>query len=133
LSAIAAPTADWLDSLIVDEFPPLFEEFRAKQFTLLYRGSRNSFIITATATQTPIPGMPGPLRTARPAEQPILDPACRHYFSLPVGIREQLACTAEASTRVADCGRDWSIRRVPAWLNHNSDRSGTPGAGRSLW
>jgi hypothetical protein len=31
----------WIDSLIVSEFPPLFEEFRAKRFNLLWRGSRD--------------------------------------------------------------------------------------------
>jgi hypothetical protein len=33
----------WLDSLIASEFPPLFEEFRAKRFYLLWRGSRDGF------------------------------------------------------------------------------------------
>jgi hypothetical protein len=33
----------WMDSLIVSEFPPLFEEFRAKRFNLLWRGSRDGF------------------------------------------------------------------------------------------
>jgi hypothetical protein len=32
-----------MDSLIVSEFPPLFEEFRAKCFNLLWRGSRDGF------------------------------------------------------------------------------------------
>jgi hypothetical protein len=100
---------------------------------LLYRGSRNLFIVTAMATQTRIPDMAGLLRTATPAQQPILDPACRHYFSVPAGTRERLACTAEASTRLADCGRDWSIRPVRAEFNNNRDRPGTPGAGRSRW
>jgi hypothetical protein len=33
----------WIDSLIVSDFPPLFEEFRAKHFNLLWRGSRDGF------------------------------------------------------------------------------------------
>jgi hypothetical protein len=33
----------WLDSRIVTEFPPLFEEFRTKRFNLLWRGSRDGF------------------------------------------------------------------------------------------
>jgi hypothetical protein len=32
-----------LESLIVSDFPPLFEEFRAKCFNLLWRGSRDGF------------------------------------------------------------------------------------------
>jgi hypothetical protein len=32
-----------LDSLITPQFPPLFEEFRAKSFNLLWRGSRDGF------------------------------------------------------------------------------------------
>jgi hypothetical protein len=32
-----------LESLIVGEYPPLFEEFRAKRFNLLWRGSRDGF------------------------------------------------------------------------------------------
>jgi uncharacterized coiled-coil protein SlyX len=32
-----------LDSLIVREYPPLFEEFRMKSFNLLWRGSRDGF------------------------------------------------------------------------------------------
>jgi hypothetical protein len=32
-----------LESLIVFDFPPLFEEFRAKRFNLLWRGSRDGF------------------------------------------------------------------------------------------
>jgi hypothetical protein len=32
-----------LDSLIVSDFPPLFEEFRAKHFNLLWRDSRDGF------------------------------------------------------------------------------------------
>jgi hypothetical protein len=35
-------TGAW-DSLIVSEFPPLFEEFRAKRFNLLWRGSCDGF------------------------------------------------------------------------------------------
>jgi hypothetical protein len=40
-SVAAAPGR--LDSLIVREYPPLFEEFRAKRFNLLWRGSRDGF------------------------------------------------------------------------------------------
>jgi hypothetical protein len=32
-----------LDSLIVTEYPPLFEEFRMKRWALLWRGSRDGF------------------------------------------------------------------------------------------
>jgi hypothetical protein len=32
-----------MDSLIVSHFPPLFEEFRAKHFSLLWRDSRDGF------------------------------------------------------------------------------------------
>jgi hypothetical protein len=32
-----------LDSVIISEVPPLFEEFRAKHFNLLWRGSDYSF------------------------------------------------------------------------------------------
>jgi hypothetical protein len=42
VSAVAAPPGR-LDSLIVSDFPPLFEEFRAKRFNLLWRGSRDGF------------------------------------------------------------------------------------------
>jgi hypothetical protein len=37
------PPAPEIDSLIVSEFPPLFEEFRMKCFNLLWRGSRDGF------------------------------------------------------------------------------------------
>jgi hypothetical protein len=37
------PPSPALDSLIVSEFPPLFEEFHAKRFNLLWRGSRDGF------------------------------------------------------------------------------------------
>jgi hypothetical protein len=37
------PPAPEIDSLIVSDFPPLFEEFRAKRFNLLWRGSRDGF------------------------------------------------------------------------------------------
>jgi hypothetical protein len=40
--AVVAPPGR-LESLIVGEYPPLFEEFRAKRFTLLWRGSRDGF------------------------------------------------------------------------------------------
>jgi hypothetical protein len=40
--AVGAPPAR-LESLIVGEYPPLFEEFRAKCFNLLWRSSRDSF------------------------------------------------------------------------------------------
>jgi hypothetical protein len=40
--AVAAPPGR-LESLIVGEYPPLFEEFRAKRFNLLWRGSRDGF------------------------------------------------------------------------------------------
>jgi hypothetical protein len=40
---IAPPPSPGLDSLIVSEFPPLFEEFRMKRFNLLWRGSRDGF------------------------------------------------------------------------------------------
>jgi hypothetical protein len=33
----------WINSLIISAFPPLFEEFRAKCFNLLWRASRNGF------------------------------------------------------------------------------------------
>jgi hypothetical protein len=36
-------TAPQFNSLIVDEFPQIFEEFRAKSFELLWRGSRDGF------------------------------------------------------------------------------------------
>jgi hypothetical protein len=35
------PSAPEIDSLIVSDFPPLFEEFRAKRFDLLWWGSRD--------------------------------------------------------------------------------------------
>jgi hypothetical protein len=37
------PPASEIDSLIVSEFPPLFEAFGAKRFNLLWRGSRDGF------------------------------------------------------------------------------------------
>jgi hypothetical protein len=37
------PPAPEIDSLIVSEYPPLFEEFRAKRFNLLWRDSRDGF------------------------------------------------------------------------------------------
>jgi hypothetical protein len=37
------PPAPPLDSLIVSDFPPLLDEFRAKRFVLLWRGSRDGF------------------------------------------------------------------------------------------
>jgi hypothetical protein len=40
-SVPAQPTS--LDSLIVSEYPPLFEEFRTKTWTVLWRGSRDGF------------------------------------------------------------------------------------------
>jgi hypothetical protein len=40
--AVAAPPAA-LESLIVGYFPPPLEEFRAKRFNLLWRGSRDCF------------------------------------------------------------------------------------------
>jgi uncharacterized coiled-coil protein SlyX len=40
--AVPAPPGR-LESLIVGEYPPLFEEFRAKRFKLLWRGSRDGF------------------------------------------------------------------------------------------
>jgi hypothetical protein len=39
---VAAPPGR-LESLIVGEYPALFEEFRAKRFNLLWRGSRDGF------------------------------------------------------------------------------------------
>jgi hypothetical protein len=42
VSAVVAPPGR-LNSLIVKDFPPLFEEFRAKRFNLLWRGSRDGF------------------------------------------------------------------------------------------
>jgi hypothetical protein len=43
VSAVAAPPGR-LESLIVSEYPPLFEEFRAKHFNLLWQGSRDDFL-----------------------------------------------------------------------------------------
>jgi hypothetical protein len=43
LSHPPPPSAPEIDSLIVSECPPLFEEFRAKRFNLLWRGSRDGF------------------------------------------------------------------------------------------
>jgi hypothetical protein len=44
VSAVTAPPLPaGLESLIVSDFPPLFEEFRAKHFNLLWRGSRDGF------------------------------------------------------------------------------------------
>jgi hypothetical protein len=40
--AVAAPPGR-MESLIVDEYLPLFQEFRAKRFNLLWRGSRDGF------------------------------------------------------------------------------------------
>jgi hypothetical protein len=37
------PPPPGFDSLIVSDFPPLFQEFRAKRFNLLWRGSRDGF------------------------------------------------------------------------------------------
>jgi hypothetical protein len=42
LSAIAARPAR-PDSLIVDEYPPLFEKFRPTRWELLWRGNRDGF------------------------------------------------------------------------------------------
>jgi hypothetical protein len=41
-SAVPPPPSEW-NSAIVPEFPGLFEDFREKQFTLLWRGSRDGF------------------------------------------------------------------------------------------
>jgi hypothetical protein len=38
-----ATLKNWRDSLIVSEYPPLFEEFRMKTWTMLWRGSRDGF------------------------------------------------------------------------------------------
>jgi hypothetical protein len=47
LQAVSLTLKSWMtpqmDSLIIGEFPPLFDEFRWKQFTLLWRGSRDGF------------------------------------------------------------------------------------------
>jgi hypothetical protein len=42
VSSVPAQTGR-LDSLIVSEYPPLFEEFRMKRWTVLWRGSRDGF------------------------------------------------------------------------------------------
>jgi hypothetical protein len=44
------PLALEMDSVIVSDFPPLFEEFRVKCFNLLWRSSRNGF----TAQEFPL-------------------------------------------------------------------------------
>jgi hypothetical protein len=41
-ASFSAPRG-WIDSLIVPDFPPLFEQLRAKRFNLLWRGSRDGF------------------------------------------------------------------------------------------
>jgi hypothetical protein len=41
-SAVAPPPSGW-DSAIVPDFPKLFEDFKAKEFTLLWRGTRDGF------------------------------------------------------------------------------------------
>jgi hypothetical protein len=41
--ASTAVSVPQLDSLITTQFPPLFQEFRAKQWQLLWRGSRDGF------------------------------------------------------------------------------------------
>jgi hypothetical protein len=41
-SAVALPPSGW-NSAIVPDFPKLFEDFMKKQFTLLWRGSRDGF------------------------------------------------------------------------------------------
>jgi hypothetical protein len=43
MSAVVPLPPPALESLIVREYPPLFEEFRAKRFNLLWRGSRDGF------------------------------------------------------------------------------------------
>jgi hypothetical protein len=40
---IAHPPAPFPDSLIISRFPEIFAEFRGKQFSLLWRGSRDGF------------------------------------------------------------------------------------------
>jgi hypothetical protein len=39
----AVPSAPQFDSQIISEFPEIFAEFRGKQFSLLWRGSRDGF------------------------------------------------------------------------------------------
>jgi chromosome segregation ATPase len=53
LRADIAALMDWTKprSLIIREFPALFEEFRAKRFNLLWRGSHDGFT-AATAART---------------------------------------------------------------------------------
>jgi hypothetical protein len=41
-SAVAPPPSGW-NSVIAPDFPTLFEDFKKKQFTLLWRGSRDGF------------------------------------------------------------------------------------------
>jgi hypothetical protein len=43
LSRPPSPPIGHIDSLVVSDFPPLFEEFRMKRFNLLWRGSRDGF------------------------------------------------------------------------------------------
>jgi hypothetical protein len=40
---VATIAKHWTPALIVSEFPPLFEEFRAKRWALLWQGSRDGF------------------------------------------------------------------------------------------
>jgi hypothetical protein len=39
----AVPAAHWSNSVIVPDFPKLFEDFKDQKFTLLWRGSRDGF------------------------------------------------------------------------------------------
>jgi hypothetical protein len=41
--AVPQPSAPSLDSRIISTFPEIFSEFRGKQFSLLWRGSRDGF------------------------------------------------------------------------------------------
>jgi hypothetical protein len=43
-SAVAPPPSGW-NSAIVADFPKIFEDFKKKQFTLLWRGSRDGFSV----------------------------------------------------------------------------------------
>jgi hypothetical protein len=65
----------------------------------------------------------------RPAEQAILERACRHYFSLPNRVSERQAFTAGASALLAVWESDWTVRLVRICFNNNRDRLGASGAG----
>jgi hypothetical protein len=72
--------------------------------------------------------MAGPYRSTTPAELVILEPAYRHYFSLPARVREGQTCVEETSTRFVECGSDRPAKWIAMWFKSNRTRRGVPEA-----